>query len=38
VISAIDAENKLVREKKVLVGQLLDVFIDTRVTDSAPRR
>ena len=30
VIYALDAENKLVREKKVLVGQLLDVFIDTR--------
>ena len=30
VIYAIDAENKLVREKKALVGQLLDVFIDTR--------
>ena len=30
LIYAIDPENKLVREKKVLVGQLLDVFIDTR--------
>jgi HlyD family secretion protein len=30
LIYAIDSENKLVREKKVLVGQLLDVFIDTR--------
>jgi HlyD family secretion protein len=29
VIYAIDPENRLVREKKVLVGQLLDVFIDT---------
>jgi hypothetical protein len=37
VISAIDAGNKLVREKKVLVGQLLEVFIDTCVTDSEPR-
>ncbi len=30
VIYAIDPEEPLVREKKVLVGQLLDVFIDMR--------
>jgi multidrug efflux pump subunit AcrA (membrane-fusion protein) len=30
VIYALDPANRLVREKKVLVGQLLDVFIDTR--------
>ncbi len=30
VIYAIDQDNRFVREKKVLVGQLLDVFIDTR--------
>ncbi len=30
VIYAIDPNNRLVREKKVLVGQLVDVFIDTR--------
>jgi multidrug resistance efflux pump len=30
LIYAIDPANKRVREKKVLVGQLLDVFIDTR--------
>jgi HlyD family secretion protein len=30
VIYAIDQDNIFVREKKVLVGQLLDVFIDTR--------
>jgi hypothetical protein len=30
LIYAIDSSNRLVREKKVLVGQLLDVFIDTR--------
>jgi multidrug efflux pump subunit AcrA (membrane-fusion protein) len=30
LIYAADSENELVREKKVLVGQLLDVFIDTR--------
>jgi multidrug resistance efflux pump len=30
VIYAIDPGNWMVREKKVLVGQLLDVFIDTR--------
>ena len=30
VIYALDPANRLVREKKVLVGQLLDVFIDAR--------
>jgi HlyD family secretion protein len=30
VIYAIDPNNRLVQEKKVLVGQLVDVFIDTR--------
>lgn len=30
LVYAIDPKTKLVREKKVLVGQLLDVFIDTR--------
>lgn len=34
LIYAIDPENKLMREKKVLVGQLLDVFIDTRSVSS----
>lgn len=34
LVYAIDPENKLVREKKVLVGQLLDVFIDTRSDSS----
>ncbi|HEY7424628.1 MAG TPA: efflux RND transporter periplasmic adaptor subunit [Gemmataceae bacterium] len=34
LVYAIDPENKLVREKKVLVGQLLDVFIDTRCPSS----
>jgi multidrug resistance efflux pump len=29
VIYAIDPEHRLVREKKILVGQLVDVFIDT---------
>ncbi len=32
VIYAIDPKNQLVQEKKVLVGQLVDVFIDTRQT------
>jgi multidrug resistance efflux pump len=32
LIYAIDSRQKLVREKKILVGQLLDVFIDTRST------
>lgn len=30
VIYAIDPDLPLVRERKILVGQLLDVFIDTR--------
>jgi HlyD family secretion protein len=30
LIYAIDPQNRFVREKKVLVGQLLDVFIDTQ--------
>jgi RND family efflux transporter MFP subunit len=30
VVYAIDSEHHLVGEKKILVGQLLDVFIDTR--------
>ena len=30
VIYALDSEQRLVREQKVLVGQLVDVFIDTR--------
>jgi HlyD family secretion protein len=30
LIYAIDPENKLVQERKVLVGQLVDVFLDTR--------
>ena len=30
VIYALDPEHRLVREQKVLVGQLVDVFIDTR--------
>jgi hypothetical protein len=33
LIYAIDSSNRLVREKKVLVGQLLDVCIDTRVAE-----
>jgi ABC-type Fe3+/spermidine/putrescine transport system ATPase subunit len=33
LVYAIDPETKLVREKKVLVGQLLDVFIDTHSSD-----
>jgi multidrug efflux pump subunit AcrA (membrane-fusion protein) len=32
VIYAIDPRHRLVQEKKVLVGQLVDVFIDTRPT------
>jgi multidrug resistance efflux pump len=32
VIYALDPEHRLVRERKVLVGQLVDVFIDTRPT------
>ncbi len=30
VIFAVDSENRMVREKKILVGQLVDVFIDSR--------
>jgi HlyD family secretion protein len=38
VIYSIDPGNRLVREKKILVGQLLDVFIDTRQTQAdSPR-
>jgi multidrug resistance efflux pump len=33
LIYAIDASNHLVQEKKILVGQLIDVFIDTQPTD-----
>jgi hypothetical protein len=36
VIFAIDTGNRLVREQKVLVGQLVDVFIDVRPA-SQPR-
>jgi len=32
VIYAIDPNNKLVQEKKILVGQIVDVFIDTAAT------
>jgi HlyD family secretion protein len=32
VIYAVDPNNRLVQEQKVLVGQLVDVFIDTRLT------
>ena len=32
VIYAIAPNNRLVQEKKILVGQLVDVFIDTRLT------
>ncbi len=35
VIYAVDPDNRLVREGKVLVGQLVDVFIDTRKTGQA---
>jgi hypothetical protein len=38
LIYALDPREKLVREKKILVGQLLDVFIDTgpaEATDEA---
>lgn len=38
LIYAIGPENRLVREKKVLVGQLLDVFIDTRSTASGEKQ
>jgi multidrug resistance efflux pump len=30
VINALDPEDRMVREQKVLVGQIVDVFIDTR--------
>jgi hypothetical protein len=30
VIYAIEPNNKLVAERKILVGQLLDVFIDSK--------
>jgi HlyD family secretion protein len=33
VIYAVDPDSDLVQEKKILVGQLVDVFIDTRPTD-----
>jgi HlyD family secretion protein len=32
VIYAVDPNNRLVQDRKVLVGQLVDVFIDTRAT------
>lgn len=32
VIYAVDPNNRLVQEKKFLVGQLVDVFIDARPT------
>lgn len=32
VIYSLDPTNRLVQEKKILVGQLIDVFIDTRPT------
>ncbi len=32
VLYAVDPNHRLVKEKKVLVGQLVDVFIDTRAT------
>ena len=35
MIYALDPNNRLVREKKVLVGQLVDVFIDTRPAPQA---
>ncbi len=35
VVYALDSEHPLVRDNKVLVGQLLDVFIDTRPAASA---
>jgi multidrug efflux pump subunit AcrA (membrane-fusion protein) len=39
VIYALDPQHRLVREKKVLVGQLVDVFIDTRSSGhTAPTR
>jgi RND family efflux transporter MFP subunit len=36
VIFAIDPENRLVKEKKILVGQLVDVFIDARPGNTGP--
>jgi hypothetical protein len=36
VVYALDPSNRLVREKKVLVGQLVDVFIETRA--GSPKR
>jgi hypothetical protein len=35
LIYAIDPEHHLVRDKKILVGQLLDVFIDTSAAVTA---
>jgi HlyD family secretion protein len=35
VIYAVDPNSHLLQEKKVLVGQLVDVFIDTRPTDQS---
>jgi hypothetical protein len=35
LIYAIDPTHRLVQEKKILVGQLLDVFIDTQPRSSA---
>jgi hypothetical protein len=37
VIYAIDPDNRLVQEKRILVGQLIDVFIDTRPTPDPTR-
>jgi RND family efflux transporter MFP subunit len=36
VVFAIDPDNRLVKEKKVLVGQLVDVFIDARPGPTNP--
>lgn len=33
LIYALDPQQRLVREKKVLVGQLVDVFIDVGATE-----
>lgn len=38
VIYAIDPNNRLVQEKKILVGQLVDVFIDTQVANAQRTR
>jgi hypothetical protein len=35
VIHAVDPNSRLLQEKKVLVGQLVDVFIDTRPSDQS---